>query len=168
MINVYVAQGYCKDDISLIENYEQAIADTTQTWECHHKDEIDLKLSRKELIIKKLYYGVPANRLIFLTKGEHTRIHWTGRKHTKKTKDKMKLVKSLNPLLGEKNGMFGKHHSEEAKKKMSEARKGAIPWNKGKHPERKPHSEETKRKMSEAMKAYWEHKRNSQMCNYSI
>ena len=161
MINVYVAQGYCKDDISLIENYEQAIADTTQTWECHHKDEIDLKLSRKELIVKKLYYGVPANRLIFLTKGEHTRIHWTGRKHTKKTKDKMKLVKSLNPLLGEKNGMFGKHHSEEAKKKMSEARKGAIPWNKGKHPERKPHSEETKRKMSEAMKAYWEHKRNS-------
>ena len=161
MINVYVAQGYCKDDISLIENYEQAIADTTQTWECHHKDEIDLKLSRKELIIKKLYYGVPANRLIFLTKGEHTRIHWTGRKHTKKTKDKMKLVKSLNPLLGEKNGMFGKHHSEEAKKKMSEARKGAIPWNKGKHPKRKPHSEETKQKMSEAMKAYWEHKRNS-------
>ena len=161
MINVFVAQGYCKDDISLIENYEQAIADTTQTWECHHKDEIDLKLSRKELIIKKLYYGVPANKLIFLTKGEHTRIHWTGRKHTKKTKDKMKLVKSLNPLLGEKNGMFGKHHSEESKKKMSEARKGAIPWNKGKHPKGKPHSEETKRKMSEARKAYWEHKRNS-------
>ena len=161
MINVYVAQGYCKDDISLIENYDKAIADTTQTWECHHKDEIDLKLSRKELIIKKLYYGVPANKLIFLTKGEHTRIHWTGRKHTKKTKDKMKLVKSLNPLLGEKNGMFGKHHSEESKKKMSEARKGAIPWNKGKHPKGKPHSEETKRKMSEARKAYWEHKRNS-------
>ena len=161
MINVYVAQGYCKDDISLIENYDKAIADTTQTWECHHKDEIDLKLSRKELIIKKLYYGVPANKLIFLTKGEHTRIHWTGRKHTKKTKNKMKLVKSLNPLLGEKNGMFGKHHSEESKKKISEARKGAIPWNKGKHPKGKPHSEETKRKMSEARKAYWEHKRNS-------
>ena len=161
MINVYVAQGYCKDDISLIENYEQAIADTTQTWECHHKDEIDLKLSRKELIVKKLYYGVPADKLVFLTKGEHTRIHWTGKKHTEKTKDKMKLVKSLNPLCGEKNGMFGKHHSEESKKKMSESRKGAIPWNKGKHPKGKPHSEETKRKMSEARKAYWEHKRNS-------
>ena len=163
MINIYVAQGYCKDDISLIENYDKAIADTTQTWECHHKDEIDLKLSRKELIIKKLYYGVPANKLIFLTKGEHTRIHWTGKKHTKKTKDKIKLVKSLNPLRGEKNGMFGKHHSEESKKKMSEARKGAIPWNKGKHPKRKPHSEETKRKMSEARKAYWERKRNRYM-----
>ena len=163
MINIYVAQGYCKDDISLIENYDKAIADITQTWECHHKDEIDLKLSRKELIIKKLYYGVPADRLIFLTKGEHTRIHWTGKKHTKKTKDKIKLAKSLNPLCSEKNGMFGKHHSEESKKKMSEARKGAIPWNKGKHPKRKPQSEETKRKISEAKKAYWERKRNRYM-----
>lgn len=37
--------------------------------------------------------------------------------------------------------------SEETRKKMSEAKKGYIPWNKGKH-----HSEETKKKLSEMFK----------------
>ena len=37
--------------------------------------------------------------------------------------------------------------SEETKKKMSEAKKGNIPWNKGKH-----HTEETKKKLSEMFK----------------
>jgi very-short-patch-repair endonuclease len=41
----------------------------------------------------------------------------------------------------------GKHHTEEARKKMSEAHKGQIPWNKGKHL-----SEEVRRKLSEAHK----------------
>jgi len=44
---------------------------------------------------------------------------------------------------GENNGMYGKTHSEEAKRKMSEAKKGK----KG-----KTRSEETKRRMSEAKK----------------
>lgn len=46
------------------------------------------------------------------------------------------------------NGMFGKHHSAESRRKMSEALKGkqATPGFKGKH-----HSEETKEKIS----AYW-------------
>ena len=65
---------------------------------------------------------------------------------------------------GEKNPMFGKHHTEEAKKKISGARTGGKPseetrrkigdaqkgenhWNFGKH-----HSEETRQKMSEAHK----------------
>jgi len=29
---------FCKDDISLIENYEEAINDENETWICHHKD----------------------------------------------------------------------------------------------------------------------------------
>ena len=28
---------YCCEDPSLIENYDKAIADTTQTWEIHHR-----------------------------------------------------------------------------------------------------------------------------------
>ena len=40
-----------------------------------------------------------------------------------------------------------KNPSKETRKKMSEAQKGKIPWNKG-----KPHSQESKRKMSEARK----------------
>ena len=31
---------FCSEDPSLIENYDLAIADETQTWECHHRLEI--------------------------------------------------------------------------------------------------------------------------------
>lgn len=48
------------------------------------------------------------------------------------------------------SGMKGKHRSEETKKKISEAMKGRISWNKCKH--LGPLSEETKRKISEAHK----------------
>lgn len=48
------------------------------------------------------------------------------------------------------SGMKGKHRSEETKNKISEAMKGRISWNKGKH--LGPCSEETKRKISEAHK----------------
>ena len=34
--------------------------------------------------------------------------------------------------MGERNGMFGKHHSESARRKQSEAHKGKPTWNKGK------------------------------------
>ena len=44
---------------------------------------------------------------------------------------------------GEKNGFYGKHHSEEAKRKMSLAKKGKS---------HKPHSPETRKKISESNK----------------
>lgn len=34
-------------------------------------------------------------------------------------------------MVGEKNQMFGKTHSDDSKKKMSESRKGKATWNKG-------------------------------------
>lgn len=46
---------------------------------------------------------------------------------------------------GENHPMFGKHHSEETKKKMREANKGQIPWCKG-----GTFSENHKRKLSES------------------
>ena len=39
MINFRYAKSYCKDDISLIENFEKAIADDN-IWDCHHRKEI--------------------------------------------------------------------------------------------------------------------------------
>ena len=56
----------------LIENYEKAIADTTQTWECHHREEEFY--SYKELVERGEYYDVPPEALIFLTHKEHCKV----------------------------------------------------------------------------------------------
>lgn len=75
-------KNICKDDICLIENYDKAINDQTQTWECHHILETDLNMSRQQLIDIKRYYNVPASELIFLTRDEHNKIHRTGKRHS--------------------------------------------------------------------------------------
>ena len=36
MINEGVKK-FCNEDISLIENYNKAISDSNQTWDCHHR-----------------------------------------------------------------------------------------------------------------------------------
>lgn len=40
MICIYAVKKFCKEYPSMIENYDKAIADKTQTWHCHHRDEI--------------------------------------------------------------------------------------------------------------------------------
>lgn len=134
MINLKNVKKFCKDDFSLIENYDKAIADNTKTWVCHHRRETIY--SAKELIEIGEYYNRPACELIFLTHSEHLRLHH-----------------------------LGKHHSEESRKKMSEARKGKPSWNKGKHlsaetcqklseaHKGKHHSAETRKKIAEARKS---------------
>ena len=107
----------CKDDISLIENYDKAIADNTQTWECHHRRETIY--SAKELIDIGEYYNRPACELIFLTPANHRRLHNLGKHPSEESRKKMSDAKK-----GENNYLFGKHHSVEARKKMSEANKG--------------------------------------------
>ena len=74
-----------------------------------------------------------------------------GRQHSEESKKKISESKK-GLLSGEKNPMFRKHHSEESKKKMSDARKGKPAYNKG-----KPMSEETKRKLSESQKGEKNH-----------
>ena len=105
MINFRYAKSYCKDDISLIENYDKAIADDN-IWDCHHRRE--MTTSKKQLLELGEYFNRPANELIFLTKAEHRSLH-----NTLKFK--------------------GKPLPEEHKQKMSESLKGKTPWNKGKH-----------------------------------
>lgn len=147
MINNRWTYKFCSDDITQIENYEQAINDTTNIWDCHHRLETNLNLSRQELIDRDLYYNRPACELIFLTHAEHTSLHMLGKSmseehrrkiseahkgkcHTEETKIKISETKK------------DKHynHTEETKRKISETKKG------------KHHTEETKRKMSEAHK----------------
>lgn len=112
MINKYCATKFCNEDISLIENYDNAINDKTQTWHCHHRKETDECISGTELKELDLYFNRPAKELIFLTPFEHISLH---HKHKLKSDEhKKKISESLK----------GKKASEETKKKQSESSKG--------------------------------------------
>ena len=129
MINEICAKSYCKDDIAKIENYEKAINDMTQTWDLHHRLELTLDgefaHTTEELKQFGMYFHRPYFELIFLTKEEHNRLH----------------------KKGTNNPFYGKNHSDEIKRKLSEAHKGKASPQKG-----KILSSETRRKMSEAHK----------------
>lgn len=137
MINTKQAQKYCCEDISLIENYDEAISDQTQTWDIHHRGEILPcgKFSKDELIEFGLYWKRPASELVFMTQYDHISMHMKG--HISKNKGKPSWNHGMH-------GMY--HHSEESKMKMSQMRKGKLPWNTG-----KKLSDEHKQKDREAM-----------------
>ena len=143
MISEKYLKSYCCEDISKIENYDKAIADTTQTWECHHRLETHnsngerrlVDLTMEELKALDMYWDRPSGELIFLTHREHDRLH--------------KRDKKLGPFSEEHKRKLSKHNarywkgikrSEEFKRKVSEANKG------------RKLSEEHKRKLSEAHK----------------
>ena len=135
MINEQQARKFCKEDLSKIKNYDKAIADTTQTWHCHHMTETWWNCTRKELIENECYYHRKACELIFLTRSEHRRLHMKGKHRSDETRRKMS------------ESLKGHKCNEETKRKISEARKGLT------------HSEETRRKMSDAAKRRWAKKR---------
>ena len=136
---------YCCEDLSKIENYDKAITDQDRTWHCHHRLEVSANgevVSSEQLKRCGLYYHRPASELIFLTRSEHLRLH----------------------NKGERNHNFGKHLSEETKRKISEAHTGKTlseehrrKMSEVRKGEKNPlfgkkHSEETKRKIMETMK----------------
>lgn len=137
-------------ELSKIENYDKAIADTTQVWDCHHRLEVQngKPVLKKDLIAQGLYYHRPAEELIFLTEKDHCLLH-------------CKSNKNLGGI-GKDNPFYGKKHSEETKAKISESRKGKPAWNKGKHlseewrekisAAKQNISDETRRKMFEYIK----------------
>ena len=157
MINEIQAQKYCRDDISKIENYDKAIADTSQTWVIHHRLELTLDgepaLSRDQLKMHDMYYNRPYYELIFLTLAEHSRLHSEGennplfgKHHTEESRKKMSEA-----LKGENNPFYGKHHTDKTRRKMSEVKKGENNPFYGKH-----HTDKTRRKMSESHKGkHW-------------
>ena len=99
MINERCAKSYCCEDLSLIENYDKAIADATQTWDCHHRGEI-LPCGRFSIDdLKKfgLYFNRPASELIFLTHSEHRHLHTKGVTLSEATKKAVsKALKGVN------------------------------------------------------------------------
>ena len=108
MINEKYAKSFCCEDISLIENYDKAIADTTQTWHCHHRGEV-LPCGRFSVDdLKKfgLYYKRPASELIFLTPFAHLKLHKGGVHISEATKKAMSEAHSKKILQFTKSGEF--------------------------------------------------------------
>ena len=148
MISENQVKKYCREDISLIENYDKAIADNTQTWDCHHRKES--QYSAGELVDIGEYYNRPACELIFLSPANHRRLHNLGKQsvmfgkhHSAETCKKISEAnkgkhrsaearkKMSESKKGENHPMFGKHHSEESRKKIAEANKGKPNCTKG-------------------------------------
>ena len=92
MISINSVKKYCRDDISLIKNYNLAIADKKQQWYCHHINE--MSFTADELKKMNMYYNRPANEFIFLTAKEHKYVHNNLCSTAEKTK--RKLSKSLS------------------------------------------------------------------------
>lgn len=79
MINKRNAKRKCKDDISKIENYEQAINDKENIWICHHRLELTLDgefaHTGEELDRMGMYYKRPYFELIFIPQKLHRKLH---------------------------------------------------------------------------------------------
>ena len=141
MINEKYIKKYCCEDISLIENYDKAM-NSEDRYDCHHKLEIELNKSVKELKELNLYYNRPASELLFLSHNEHISLHRKDTLMSEDAKRRMSEAKKGKPshkkgiklskeikqkmsnsmkgkYLGEKHPMYGKHLLEETKLKIS-------------------------------------------------
>lgn len=133
MINEQNAYAFCKDDICIIENYDKAVADQSEIWECHHKN--GLEYSKQYLKDNGLYYHQSASSLIFLPQREHRKLHNQGKHLSAETI--AKISKSLSD----------KKQSDETKAKRNAKLKGHPNWG----PEH--HTDETKKLISDKIKA---------------
>lgn len=149
MISIQKVHRFCKDDISKIENYDKAIADTAQTWDYHHRLELTLNgefaHSREELKRLGMYYNRPYFELIFLTTTEHQRLHKTRKPLTAEHRQKISEAikgKTLCPSYIKKlsESHKGKTHTIEQRKKLSDSLKGHTV------------SDKTRKKLSDALK----------------
>lgn len=158
---------FCKD-FTHIENYDKAIADNTQIWECHHRLETHnsdgikrlVQITPKELRALGMYFNRPADELIFLTCEQHLSLHHKGSKMTEEQKKKLSEAtmgrepwNKLTPWeLYTKYAIYLLHYNRE---------RVYVAWNKG-----IPHTEEAKKKMSESQKLRKGHKEYMQTEEY--
>lgn len=114
MFSIKQAKRYCCDDISLIENYHEAL-NSGKKYEIHHRKETDENLTFRELKEMGLYYKRPADELIFLDEFTHKSLHQKGLSHyfTQEHRDNIGKSKS-----GVNNPNYGKRKSEDFKLKV--------------------------------------------------
>lgn len=98
---------FCRNP-ELIENYDKAISDTTQTWDVHHR--MEKYFPQKTLKAIGWYYDCEPEELIFLTPAEHHKVDSACKRISEAHK-------------GKKRGPL----SEEQKRKMSDAKRGRKP-----------------------------------------
>lgn len=102
MISVRMAKKFCCEDISLIENYDIAVADKTQIWLCHHRNGVNRDLKSEGIYLKR-----PASELIFMTREEHSSLHHKNYKYSDEAKEKLRRA-----ALGNKRALGYKHTAE--------------------------------------------------------
>ena len=113
MINKYYAKRFCSEDIALIENYHEAIADQTKMWDTHHRRECDENgqtlFTKKQLKEMGLYFNRPASELIFVTRSMHWKLHRELREKCGKIAGNISGKKRSIPILQfTKDGTFVK------------------------------------------------------------
>lgn len=124
MIKGSHASQYCCEDVSNIENYEAAVNDKVNVWECHHKLELKatgaiVNSTAQDLKDWGLYYNRPADELMFILCTEHHRLHMLeGDKYDHSVPFEHNYFHT-HKFCGKENGFYGKKHTPEALAKMS-------------------------------------------------
>ena len=95
----------------LIENYDKAMADNTQTFDCHHR--LESCFTQKFLKEMNLYYDVEPEALIFLTKSEHSKIDSFCKRMSEANKNRKDRSKKI--LCIETGEIFESMHEAERK-----------------------------------------------------
>ena len=138
--------AFCSEPLELVENYQKALAENFKGWCMHHRLEIQLDgtiVSKQQLIDQNLYYGRPANELIFMRNGEHTTLHNNNRSYdTRKKLSEASKNRVFSKDTCEKisNALKDRILPEITRQKMSESRRGMTL------------SEETRKKISKKLK----------------
>ena len=151
MFSINTAKQFCKDDISKIENYEQALNDKEHHYVCHHRLEVTLDgekaHSKEDLIRMGMYWKRPYFELIFLTSEEHQEVHGGRDKARPMSLEIRKKMSSAK--IGKTGPRKGCKLSEETKEKLRQVNLG------------KKHTTEERAKISAANKIRWERYRQT-------
>ena len=147
-------KSYCSEPLELVENYQQAEADGFEGWCIHHRLEIQqdgTRVSMQELIDKGLYFGRPAEELVFMRREEHISLHSKDKHLSAETRRKLSEAnkgkhRSAESRLKMSAALKGRTFSAESRRKMSKAKRGKNHPFFGKH-----HTEEHRQKIAEAV-----------------
>lgn len=109
LLTHYVEGG----DFTKIENYDKAMVDKENEWQCHHKLEIQGPFTNSTRLLERcgLYWNVPASQLIFLPAGQHSHIHNSANKdkiskRVKESYDENRLEKYRTRFSSQGNPNF--------------------------------------------------------------